>query len=235
MLTKIGDQTYYVVDHVRYDSEDSYKQIMENHRIQGIAAKALYDQNPGGYPKCTNDPPVGPEAQCGNESCDLHNILWLEFDGCTHEQAIGLTAVYNQSDNQSGVGSVAEALGGMDEFNLINEEGANVPAMVAWYDQHQPLVRYFMESQDRELLEFWYCAKYPGRYMPTNVTGYMVVDPSGQDGWSTVLGPNGKVWSTDIDEVITWGFGKASEDPDPTDPRRKRKIVQFTFDKGRGY
>lgn len=233
MYTQVGDRKYYIVDHVRYESEEEYNQIVENHRIQGIAAKALFDANPGGYPVCTNDPPMGPEAQCGSESCDLHNILWLEFDGHTHEQAIGITAIYNSLD--SGPSQVAEALGGLDEFSTITEAGHDVPKMQVWYAAHQPLVQYILESRDRELLEFWLTAKYPGRYMPTTVTLHMIMEPDGKGGWQPVLGPDGQLWSLDENEAWGWGFDTPGNITDPDHPSRKRKFARFTFDAGRGY
>lgn len=234
MYTQVGDRTYYIVNYVRYDSKEAYEQIMENNRIQGIAAKALFDANPGGYPRCTNDPPMGPEVQCGSESCDLHNILWLEFDGHTHEQAIGITAVYNRSMDW-GSGIVADTLGGLDEFNTITENGHDVPKMIEWYNTHQPLVQYFLESRDRELLEFWYSAKYPGRYMPTTVTLHMIIEPDGQGGWQPVRGPENQLWSLDENEAWGWGFNDPDNITDPDHPSRKRKFARFTFDAGRGY
>lgn len=226
---------HYMVDYVTYDSPEAYAQIQANNKIQGAASQARFNSNPAGYPPCTNDPPMGPEDQCGNESCDLHNILWLEFEGCTHEQAIGLTAVYNRSEDW-GHGLIADTLGGMDEFNKLNEDGTDIPGMSAWYDSHLPLVQYFMESRESDsLLEYWLCAKYPGRYMPTNVTIYMVAETDGQGGWQPVPGPENKLWSTDENEAWGWGFDNPENETNPNHPSRNRKLARFTFDSGRGY
>ena len=176
---------YYMVDYVMYDSPEDYRQIQENARIQGEASKARYDAAPHTYPPCSADPPHGPETSCGYETCDLHNILWLEFDGCTHEQAIGLTAVYSFSESW-GYGIVADTLGGMDEFNTLNENGPDVSGMVAWYNAHQPLIHYIMETRESEdLLPYWEQEKYQNSnvHVPKYVEWSMLVQLNENQQW----------------------------------------------------
>lgn len=194
---------YWSVNYVSYDSPEAYAQIQENIRVQGAANKARFDQNPASYPPCLADPPMGPEVQCGHESCDLHNILWMETEGFSHEQAIGLAAVYSFSDGW-GYGSVANALGGMDQFNDITGEGADTKALVQWYNDHKPLVEYILETHERHgLHEYWLASRIPGyeiskwskvsihlvkgpdgSWLPYQVPGHPLLIPEGYEGWS---------------------------------------------------
>lgn len=167
------------------------------------AKEVMAQDHPPQYPVCSADPPHAPGDPCGWENCNLHNILWMEGDGCTHEQAVGLTAVYNFSESM-GYGPVADALGGMEEFNALNENGVDVPGMVAWYDQHQPLVYYIMETNEQTgLWDYWWQAKHPthpipergtismwlvkgpeGQWLPYQTPGFPVVFPEDFTGWS---------------------------------------------------
>lgn len=140
---------------------------------------------PPKYPKCTADPPHSPDDLCGYENCDLHNILWLEKDGCTHEQAIGLTAVYGYSESM-GYGPVADALGGMDEFNQLNEEGPDVPGMIAWYNAHLPLVYYILEIWEKDpegLWNYWWQAKNPQHHVPVYEEFHLMVVKRDDGQW----------------------------------------------------
>lgn len=174
---------FYMVDYTSYDSPEAYQQIQENKRLQGINSKALLDTNPGGYPPCSSVTPVGPEDQCGSESCNLHNILWLEFYGCSHEEAVGLTAVYNYSEGHPS--AVAEALGGLDEFNQLNENGAEVPGMRAWYTAHKPLVQYILEAHESDsLLDYWWAAQIPNYRIHRYVEWSMLVIKGSDGAWA---------------------------------------------------
>lgn len=197
-------QLQYFVDHVSYDSPEAYAQIQETMRVQGAANRSRFDQNPEGYPPCTNDPPTGPEVQCGSESCDMHNILWMETEGFNHEQAIGLTAVYNFTFNAWGYGTVAEALGGLDEFDDLTDGDQNIPGLSQWYNDHKPLVEYIMETHEKHgLYEYWLASRIPGyeprkwgqvsihlfkgpdgQWQPYQVPGHPLIIPEGYDQWS---------------------------------------------------
>lgn len=164
---------------------------------------AAREDHPYQYPPCSSDPPFPPEESCGYENCDLHNILWLEKDGCNHAQAIGITAAYNFSENW-GYGPVADALGGMDEFHTINENGPDVSQLIKWYEDHQPLIYYIMETSQRtRLWDFWLQATNPtwvipergrlsihlvkddqGQWQPYHVPGQPAVIPEDYQGWS---------------------------------------------------
>lgn len=206
----------YRVNATFYDSKDSYEQMTENARIQGIAAKARFDANPGGYPPCSNDPPTGPEEQCGSESCDMHNILWLEYDGCDHEQAIGLTAVYNFADSW-GYGPVADTLGGMDEFNTLNENGPDMQGMIEWYNAHQPLVYYIMEIREKDdLWDYWWHAKNPDHLIPERgrISIHLIKGPNGQ--WQPYQAPGQPLLAPESydDWLANYDATKASMTPE---------------------
>jgi len=149
----------YIKDGVHYRSEQEYLQLQETARANGAANKARWDAAPGTYPKCNAEPPLGPEEQCGGEDCPLHNILWLELEGFTHEQAIALSAVYDFCMFQ-GYGPVADALGGMDEFNNLTEMDPAPAALAQWYTDHYNLVYYIMEVHHKSCLwDYWWQAQ----------------------------------------------------------------------------
>jgi hypothetical protein len=103
---------------------------------------------------------------CGSESCDRHNIMWLESIGLNHAQAIGIQAVWNfimyrQYD------SVSTALGGLEFFDNISDDPDNGPAYIAWFDSHRPLVDYCI-GLSADLEPYWQQAWHPH---------YTVADP----------------------------------------------------------
>lgn len=228
---------HYMVDYITYNSPEEYVQLQENKRIQGIKSTETYNANPGAYPACINEPPMGPEEQCGNENCCFHNILWLQYDGCTLEQAIGLTAVYSFCDGW-GYGPVVDALGGMDEFDQLNEEGPDVSKMGAWYDQHRPLIHYIMDTRENEpggLRDYWRHSQDPkyiipqyelirlflekgpdGQWIPYQVPGKPFIIPEGLTEWIEHTDPIQDVpgfWKTHIvaksliEKTDTSGYG----------------------------
>jgi hypothetical protein len=133
------------------------------------------------YPECSSYTPCGHEVQCGNEDCWLHNILWLESVGFTHEESIGLAAVYRWSANYSN--RVADALGGLDEFENITMEDPESPQLKAWYHAHLPLVQYLLEGQYRDMLRYWYQAQTPSMPVPKSDKLTMLVQRQPDGTW----------------------------------------------------
>jgi hypothetical protein len=223
-----GVTPVYRVDYTTYDSKESYEQIKAQEEINGAVNKARFDLAPDTYPACASDPPYGPERQCGYENCPLHNILWLEFEGCTHEQAVGLTAVYSFSDGW-GYGNVVDALGGMDQFNEINEQGPDIPKMQAWYAAHKPLVQYILETTDRDLLPYWWQAQIPTYHIPKIVEWSMLVHLDENQQWTPFqLDGYPLIFTDDSSPDVS------NADPDYTGPDYwlTRHWAHITFDIG---
>lgn len=194
---------------------------------------AAREDNPYQYPKCIEDPANGPEDLCGSESCDLHSIVWLESEGINHEQAVGLTAIYDYSLGYSS--KVAEALGGLDEFNQLNENGLDDPASLgAWYAAHLPLVEYVLETREQDgLYHYWLQARIPTYHIPVYQELSIMVQE--QDGvWSPyqipgqplILSNDWKEWQDQVDSDPMHKLPDGLQDPSYWDHRR---VARFKF------
>lgn len=113
------------------------------------------------YPPCIDDPPKARDEKCEHEYCPRHTVVWLEYEGVTHEVAVGLTAVLDYQEREY-VGIVADALGGFDSFNEVTD-GHSVwdsGPLTDWYNAHIPLVVYCAEQSSWSAYDYWVQARH---------------------------------------------------------------------------